>query len=70
MNHVIAEACKTYGVSEAEFFSRLFRRPIPAARRKAINDLRAEGLTIPEIAATMKRAKSTVSYWLIPKKAH
>lgn len=62
----IDAVCCLHNVSREEFFGPRTTRRIVAARKAAIDALRARKLSVEAIARIIKRNRSTVQYWVYP----
>lgn len=63
---IIEAVCRLHLVTREEFFGPSTTKRIVAARKTAIDALRAKGLSADSIARIVRRNRSTVQYWLYP----
>lgn len=62
-NEIIANVLARTGISDADFFGPLRTSRMTDARRMAIADMTAAGMTVSEIARAIRRNHATVMYW-------
>lgn len=62
----IEAVCRLHLVTREEFFGPRTTKRIVAARKMAIDAMRAKGLSVEAIARVMKRNRSTIQYWVYP----
>lgn len=64
---IVHTVCEQWGITEEEFFGYSRQQNLCQARRYAIMQLQAAGLSFRGIAVAMRRNYSTIQYWMHPE---
>lgn len=64
---IVLTVCRELKIHPTEFFGNKRERRLSAARRIAIERLKAAGFNNAAVARLMKRNYSTIQYWLHPE---